>query len=144
MQANGFLNAKGPAYGIPFGYTLIASAFYAQVATARQQGRVAMSEYQRPGWTYHAKGLWYTLPGDRHPSLTLVGSPNFGGRSVHRDLETQVAIVTKNAALRERLYEEKERLFGGASEFTGETARLAGRVPPLWVHCVVGMFRDVF
>ena len=53
--------------------------------------RVRMFEYRRAGWTFHGKGLWYTeqasSPG---PSLTMVGSPNFGYRSQKRDLETQV------------------------------------------------------
>lgn len=29
-------------------------------------------------WTFHAKGLWATLPGQDLPYLTTVGSPNFG------------------------------------------------------------------
>ena len=33
----------------------------------------------RPGWTFHAKGLWYSPPGE-DPTLTVVGSPNYGYR----------------------------------------------------------------
>lgn len=43
-----------------------------------QQKRIMLWEFVKPGWTYHAKGLWYTLPDQQKPSLTLIGSPNFG------------------------------------------------------------------
>lgn len=48
-------------------------------------------------------GLWYYVGGRDHPCLTLIGSPNFGYRSVHRDLEAQIAIVTENEELQMRL-----------------------------------------
>lgn len=35
------------------------------------------------------------------PAVTLVGSSNFGFRSLHRDLEMQFVLVTRNAALRQ-------------------------------------------
>lgn len=77
-QANGFLGARGPAGGIPAGYTLVASEFFKQVETSGQEDRIQMAEFQKQGWTYHAKGLWYTLPGQHLPILTFIGSPNFG------------------------------------------------------------------
>lgn len=43
-----------------------------------QHNRITLWEFIKPGWTYHAKGLWYTLPDQRKPSLTLIGSSNFG------------------------------------------------------------------
>lgn len=48
-------------------------------------------------------GLWYYLEGNDHPCLTLIGSPNFGYRSVHRDIEAQIAIVTENDELQTQL-----------------------------------------
>lgn len=50
-------------------------------------------------------GLWLYLAGSSLPCLTLIGSPNFGYRSVHRDLEAQVAIVTENKALQQQLHQ---------------------------------------
>lgn len=47
------------------------------------QKRITLREYVRPGWTYHAKGLWYTLPNERKPTLTFIGSSNFGERNVY-------------------------------------------------------------
>jgi hypothetical protein len=82
-QANGFLGARGPAGGIPAGYTLVASEFLKQVQSAEQENRIQMAEFQKQGWTYHAKGLWYTLPGHHLPTLTFIGSPNFGKYNQH-------------------------------------------------------------
>ena len=48
---------------------------------------IEIREFLRKGWTYHAKGIWLTLPGDNAPSVSFIGSPNFGYRSVDRDLE---------------------------------------------------------
>lgn len=72
------MGARGLAGGIPAGYTLVASEFLKQVETSEQENRIQMAEFQKEGWTYHAKGLWYTLPGQRLPILTFIGSPNFG------------------------------------------------------------------
>ena len=50
-------------------------------------------------------GLWLYLAGSSLPCLTLIGSPNFGYRSVHRDLEAQIAIVTESRALQQQLHQ---------------------------------------
>ncbi|XP_014477237.1 PREDICTED: CDP-diacylglycerol--glycerol-3-phosphate 3-phosphatidyltransferase, mitochondrial isoform X2 [Dinoponera quadriceps] len=142
--ANGFFNAKGMAGGIPAAYTRIEESFYDLCERMNQQRRVTLWEFVKPGWTYHAKGLWYTLPGQRRPSLTLIGSPNFGYRSVNRDLETQVAVVTKNEKLQDALYEEQARLFSCAKPVTRKTFSQQDRVPPAWVCAIVLFFRYYF
>lgn len=58
LKANGFQGAKGPAGGIPAAYTLIAKHFYKKLLKANQHHRFKLLEYSKPGWTYHAKGLW--------------------------------------------------------------------------------------
>merc|ERR1719397_659229 len=77
-KANGFLGAKGPAGGIPHAYTAIARGFWNLLTDRGLQNRI------------NIKGLWYSPPGEDRPVLTMVGSPNFGYRSVERDLETQM------------------------------------------------------
>ena len=76
--ANGFFGAKGIAGKIPAAYTTIEKSFYERTEKLKQTNRITLWEFIRPGWTYHAKGLWYTLPGQLKPSLTLIGSSNFG------------------------------------------------------------------
>uniref|UniRef100_A0A1B0BYK2 CDP-diacylglycerol--glycerol-3-phosphate 3-phosphatidyltransferase n=1 Tax=Glossina palpalis gambiensis TaxID=67801 RepID=A0A1B0BYK2_9MUSC len=52
------------------------------------------SKMKNPVWTYHAKGLWYYLPCCSLANLTLIGSSNFGERSVNRHLETQICLMS--------------------------------------------------
>jgi len=73
-----FSDAKGIAGGIPAAYTRIEESFFNLCERMEQQKRIRLWEFVKPGWTYHAKGLWYILPGQQKPSLTLIGSPNFG------------------------------------------------------------------
>jgi hypothetical protein len=105
----------------------------AAAASQRQVllGRRRLEEYCRPGWEFHAKGLWVTLPNAqcgsmRHaagagslaaapapaaaiaapaaragPVVTAVGSSNFGFRSLRRDLEVQFLVITKNRGLQQ-------------------------------------------
>ncbi|XP_004536599.1 CDP-diacylglycerol--glycerol-3-phosphate 3-phosphatidyltransferase, mitochondrial [Ceratitis capitata] len=140
-NANGFQGASGPAGGIPAAYTLIAKKFYENLVHLKQSHRVNFFEYEKDGWTYHAKGLWYYLPGASYPNVTLIGSSNFGERSVNRDLETQVCLVTNNDGLTARLQAEADRLFSSSS--TAEN-QITSRPVPRWVQAVVRVFRNFF
>ncbi|XP_075973686.1 phosphatidylglycerophosphate synthase 1 [Anticarsia gemmatalis] len=140
-NANGFLGASGPAGGIPHAYSLIARKFWQKVVDSNQTRRVEMLEYERPGWTFHAKGLWYYPPGSRVPWATIVGSANLGERSVKRDLEAQAAIFTVSPELQKKLHQETQQLHEYASECSKE---LQKRETPLWVRATVGLFRTYF
>ncbi|XP_076234399.1 phosphatidylglycerophosphate synthase 1 isoform X2 [Calliopsis andreniformis] len=142
--ANGFFSAKGIAGGIPAAYTKIEESFIKYCNKMGQQKRVTLWEFIRPGWTYHAKGLWYSLPGQEKPCLTLIGSPNFGYRSVKKDLETQIAIVTRNEKLQDELQKEYQRLFSSAKPVTNGTFFEQDRIPPTWVCAMVVLFRYYF
>ena len=72
-EANGFFRAKGVAGGIPPAYTLIAKQFFDLVARGGRSDGVRMFEYIRKGWTFHAKGLWFTPEGESEPSVTMIG-----------------------------------------------------------------------
>lgn len=140
-NANGFQGANGPAGGIPAAYSLIAKHFYESLVRERQNSRVNFYEFEKNGWTYHAKGLWYYLPNSTYPSLTLIGSSNFGERSVNRDLESQVCLVTANKSLQIRLQEEADRLYRLGSTAERE---ITTRPVPRWVQLVVKIFRNFF
>lgn len=83
----------------------------------------------------------YYLPDSKLPNLTLIGSSNFGERSVNRDLETQVCLVTTNNGLSQRLQNEADRLF--ALSKTAER-EIVVRPVPRWVQAVVKIFRNFF
>lgn len=143
-EVNGFFGAKGVAGAIPAAYVHIARQFYNQVCSLGQQERIHLHEYHRPEWTFHAKGLWYYLQGKDRPCLTLIGSPNFGYRSVHRDLEAQIAIVTENKVLQSQLQEEQERLYQRSTEVSSATFEQPDRHVKLWVKLVTPLIKNFF
>lgn len=140
-NANGFQGAKGPAGGIPAAYSHISKNFLKKLIETNQSERIKLYEYQRTGWTYHAKGLWYYLPGSYLPDLTLIGSSNFGERSVNRDLETQICLVTVNDELRRQLQREYVNLKRYCSPAEQE---LQSRIVPKWVKTTVVFFKNFF
>ncbi|XP_054898601.1 CDP-diacylglycerol--glycerol-3-phosphate 3-phosphatidyltransferase, mitochondrial isoform X1 [Poeciliopsis prolifica] len=143
-EVNGFFGAKGIAGAIPAAYIHIARQFYNRVCQLGQQERVHLHEYHRSQWTFHAKGLWYYLQGQGRPCLTLIGSPNFGYRSVHRDLEAQIAIVTENEALQSQLQEEQETLYRRSTEVSDSTFQQPNRYVKLWVKLVTPLIKNFF
>merc|ERR1712156_228361 len=61
--------------------------------------------YNRKEWTYHGKGIWMDIEEEKEDpfSLTLIGSSNYGERSVGRDTELNFTVLTRNKGLRSRL-----------------------------------------
>uniref|UniRef100_A0A3P8W1W4 CDP-diacylglycerol--glycerol-3-phosphate 3-phosphatidyltransferase n=2 Tax=Cynoglossus semilaevis TaxID=244447 RepID=A0A3P8W1W4_CYNSE len=143
-EVNGFFGAKGVAGAIPVAYIHIARQFYDRVCQMGQQERVHLHEYHRTQWTFHAKGLWYYLQGQERPCLTLIGSPNFGYRSVHRDLEAQIAIVTANKELQSQLQEEQEMLYQRSTGVDNSTFDQPDRHVKLWVKLVTPFIKNFF
>ncbi|XP_047293057.1 CDP-diacylglycerol--glycerol-3-phosphate 3-phosphatidyltransferase, mitochondrial isoform X2 [Homo sapiens] len=143
-EVNGFFGAKGVAGAIPAAYVHIERQFFSEVCSLGQQERVQLQEYWRRGWTFHAKGLWLYLAGSSLPCLTLIGSPNFGYRSVHRDLEAQIAIVTENQALQQQLHQEQEQLYLRSGVVSSATFEQPSRQVKLWVKMVTPLIKNFF
>ncbi|KAJ6660387.1 hypothetical protein lerEdw1_017810 [Lerista edwardsae] len=143
-EVNGFFGAKGVAGAIPAAYVYIEQQFFSEVCCLGQQERIKLQEYFRSGWTFHAKGLWLYLSGSSRPCLTLIGSPNFGYRSVHRDLEAQIAIVTENKALQQQFHQEQEQLYLCSGTVSASTFEQPSRYVKLWVKMVTHLIRNFF
>jgi hypothetical protein len=83
MQANGFYGSSGISGFIPLAYSLLeqqlhnrAMSIYDKDKSSPPKKGLSIYEYERLGWTFHAKGLWCSLPGaEEGPSVSLVGSP---------------------------------------------------------------------
>jgi len=107
--ANGFYGARGPKGAVPMVYSVIEKNFF-DIVTRGREGKkaVTLHEYIRPGWTYHAKGVWGSDSPSDKPSMTIIGSSNFGRRSFIRDLESQVILFSRNKDIHQKL--EKEYL----------------------------------
>ena len=90
--------------------------------------------------TFHGKGMWY-IPGAKieansghddessvqYPTGTVVGSSNFGWRSVIRDAETQVYLHTIDKNLQRDLHKEWEEMEKYTANVHADTFKFAGR-----------------
>ena len=146
-SANGFFTARGIAGALPMAYSLFQKRLHRD-ATKREMysiDRLHLLEYEREGWTYHAKGLWFleerkvdtcsgSNPRNKTPrsksggGMTLIGSPNFGYRSVERDFESQLLVVTDNLELvREMQHELNENILQHCSNVDESTWKQGDR-----------------
>jgi CDP-diacylglycerol---glycerol-3-phosphate 3-phosphatidyltransferase len=120
--ANGFYGSAGISALLPPAYTHLSKRFVEAVRHNGLSSQIRLKEWRRGtvnepgGWSYHAKGIWVTLPGEDSPSISVVGSSNYTKRSYDLDLEANVVIVTKDEGLKKRLAEEEAWLQEYATE----------------------------
>uniref|UniRef100_A0A914HNJ4 CDP-diacylglycerol--glycerol-3-phosphate 3-phosphatidyltransferase n=1 Tax=Globodera rostochiensis TaxID=31243 RepID=A0A914HNJ4_GLORO len=161
-KANGFLGADGLSGHIPSLYEHCALAFVRRTLQANQADRLAFAEWVRPGWTFHAKGLWVEERQQQQQQgsaadgaatashccgrrvATVVGSSNFGFRSAQRDLEAQLLLVTDNEALKGRIAEEKNSLLAHAEVLDPSTFLRRDCLIPAWLKYCARLFRNFF
>ena len=112
-EANGWWGAKGIARYVPDIYSAVAYDFICHVRESHNTERVALHEWRRQAWSYHAKGLWYQTAYQKYPCMTMIGSSNFGLRSLYRDSECALVMLTSvESSLAKELLSERDRLFG--------------------------------
>lgn len=137
---------------LPAAYTHLGKTFLGSVEKAGLGEQIKLKEWRKGtvgeegGWTYHAKGLWVTLPGeqDKGPSISIVGSSNYTKRSYSLDLEANVVVVTRNEGLMRRLKDEEKWLqeyagVVGKSDFEKTERRVGLHVRiAMWIVTAVG------
>ncbi|KAI7697549.1 CDP-diacylglycerol--glycerol-3-phosphate 3-phosphatidyltransferase [Sarcoptes scabiei] len=138
-QANGFYNGKGILKFIPLVYTYYVRKF---VEKMRPNSNIIVRYYNKANWSFHAKGLW--LDDVRNKQfITMIGSTNLGYRSVFRDNESQIVIVTKDQELRRKFIDEYAYL-------TKQSFVVSKNVPnelpeiPRWVALIARLFKSFF
>ena len=147
---------------LPAAYTLLAKRFLQAVERRRKagdekgagekgvEGKVAVREWRRGtvgeegGWTYHAKGIWVTLPTPNTlttptptysgPAITIIGSSNYTTRAHSLDLEANALVVTSDAGLQKRLAEEEAWLLGNTREVDLKEFEKTERRVSVWVR----------
>lgn len=149
-EANGFYQSKGVSGLLPDAYTLLARRFLHRVHHEGRDASITLKEWrhgvvgQPGGWTYHAKGLWVTMPGDAHPAMSIIGSSNYTKRSYSHDLEAGVLIVTRDDGLKAQLADEQRWLQEHAARVTRDDLAVNERRVGLkvrvamWIVSLVG------
>lgn len=126
MKANSFYKSSGASYYIPEAYLLIAKKFLEQIKKQGKEHLIKLFEWQNGvvntpgGWSYHAKGIWISVPDEEEPSITVVGSSNYTRRAYSLDLESNAVVITKDPALKKRMKLEIDNLMTHAQELTLE------------------------
>ncbi|KAH9945777.1 CDP-diacylglycerol-glycerol-3-phosphate 3-phosphatidyltransferase [Epithele typhae] len=138
-KANGFYGSKGISGRIPEAYTLFERRFMAAVRQADLEWPASSSsvfpgvqlhEWERDGWTYHAKGIWVRPTPTEPPALTLFGSTNLNSRSAALDTELSFVLATTSPTLRQRLADEVDHLRAHAHPWRGAQDSDSRRVRP--------------
>ncbi|GAM28802.1 hypothetical protein SAMD00019534_119780 [Acytostelium subglobosum LB1] len=137
-ETNGFAGATGMSGVVPDLYGIIERRFLQKTIDTGNSGRISIVEYIRHKWSYHAKGMWITAPDQKLPNITLIGSPNFGSRSVEKDLEAELIFITENEALRQKMNSERMNLWRETQ--TVDMPMLNARKVTLWVRFIVYLF----
>lgn len=123
-KANSFYKSSGLSYYLPEAYLLFAKRFLEQVKKLGKETLITVYEWQNGvvntpgGWTYHAKGLWLTVPEEEDPSITVIGSSNYTKRAYSCDLESNAIIITKDDELKQAMKHEIDHLMEHVSELT--------------------------
>lgn len=143
--ANGFYGSKGVSGMLPAAYTLLSRRFLREVSERKKQDAIQLKEWRHgtvgePGaMTYHAKGLWITLPPrngpggqltpEAGPSVAVIGSSNYTKRSYSLDLEIGALLLTGDEALKRKLHAETKWLQEDATVTTqDDLAKVERRV----------------
>ncbi|KAG4099882.1 hypothetical protein H8356DRAFT_1037346 [Neocallimastix lanati (nom. inval.)] len=143
-QANSFYKGAGLSGYIPAVYTY----FERKIHDETSNKGLKIHEYVRPGWTYHAKGLWASYrdseTGELLPNVTILGSTNFGRRSMKRDIEAQVLMITDNKKLQKEMANEIKNLLNYTVIVNNETFKKQERHIPLQVKLSTKFFQSMF
>ncbi|KAI0256582.1 hypothetical protein BJV78DRAFT_1117023 [Lactifluus subvellereus] len=129
-KANGFYGSKGISGRLPGGYTWLEQQFMAAVHASRSRdtgsvsGSVELKEWNRQGWTYHAKGIWFSPNAESLPVLTLFGSTNLNSRSAHLDTELSFVMLANSITVQKKLQLELRGLNKFAEDWKGDRRRV--------------------
>ena len=124
--SHGFARASGPRALVPLLHSHITHSTLGKLAEEGRRAQLRPLCYHRHGWTFHGKGVWMLPRDPAAPSVSYVGSSNFGLRSWSRDFELGFAVVARGERAKLAMSEEVANLHKYTSELS---ARSLGRGP---------------
>lgn len=152
-QANGFYKGKGILGNVPDMYKYLAVTF-SDVLSRCRLDKVILTEWRKPAWSFHGKGLWYWDRGEQDGGeffCNIVGSSNFGVRSYYRDTETQLIMVTMpgsedTAVLSEKFKMEQDNLWHReySTVLSQDMKRVMWSEIPKWITYASTFLRNYF
>ncbi|ODV85664.1 hypothetical protein CANARDRAFT_219986 [[Candida] arabinofermentans NRRL YB-2248] len=130
-HANSFYRSKGISKHLPTAYLNNSRIFINDLNKVQNSHNVELLEWSNgivntvDGWSYHAKGIWFKLPNEKQPSITIVGSSNYTNRSYNLDLESNVILLTIDDDLKLKMQFEVDNLLKnckklGLDDFNGD------------------------
>lgn len=109
-RCNGFYGANNVSKYLPDAYS------YLEMKLLEKFPNIRIFEYNRPGWTFHAKGFWADFKFKSSTwSVCTIGSSNFNSRSLNTDLESQAFLFTKDPKLSKEIQENRQYLYSWSS-----------------------------
>nr|CAD2191651.1 unnamed protein product [Meloidogyne enterolobii] len=143
-RTNGFFGGTGLSGSVPLLYLQNSLDF---IRKSKEKGceksPFTFMEWDRDGWTFHAKGLWIDFLNSKRIG-TVIGSSNYGFRSSQRDLEAQVLLVTENDALKQKIIEERQYLLEHAQSIEIDAFLKREILVSNWVKYFARIFRNFF
>lgn len=110
------------------------------LAHASQKTHATLYHWERPDWTFHAKGIW--IQKQQKLLAAIVGSSNFGGRSFVRDIESNLILVfptkeelpstSPDKCISHALQSEWKNLLASSRPVNAQ--ELLSSAPPLPIH----------
>ena len=113
-STHGFHKATGIKALIPKMHKEAINEVVNKLTSSNGESSLRIQYYNRPQWSYHAKGIWLLSPLDKTLSLpffTYIGSSNFGQRSWERDLELGFMIISNHIPVRTKIANEINHLY---------------------------------
>jgi len=117
-------------------YPGIVSRFYRAYIERAVSFGLQVQEWQRIGWTFHAKGLW-VFDKDDNMLECHIGSSNIGYRSDLRDFELQAVVVTKDDRLKQSLVAE-------FAEMWQQSSPIGASRETLWIRILARLGKTFF
>jgi len=151
-KANGFYKAKFPLGLVPEIYKFLTVQFHNLLEKSKMSSFFHLVEYHRQNWTFHGKGLWYFKenPNNNTENIacTIIGSSNYGLRSINRDTEVQLLVlgVGENEALSRKLKMEKDNLWNDkhTSEIDSGSREEMKASLPKFISQITWLLREYF
>ena len=136
-EANAWFNSKGRhSRHVPSGYSWLEAGFLSRTTSSN----LRTLEWKHGQWSFHCKGLWY-FSDDEHEALSIIGSANFGNRSVNFDLESQAILFSQNKDFCDALQEELSDMERDCETVTLDLVKAEARTPPVYFRLLLPILK---